>query len=191
MRPIIAGLVVSLDGFVEGPDGEMDWVDVDEADPFDLRDGVDTFVLGGGMYPGYEAYWDAVLTRPHDPLPFTGAPPTEAEVEFARVAERTPHVVLSTTLREVRWPQTRVVRDVDAIRQLKEEPGKAVHALGGASLLGTLMNAHLVDELRLIVRPVVLGGGKALFGGVRDRHALTLRATEPRPRGAVRLTYGV
>ena len=64
-----------------------------------------------------------------------------------------------------------------------------MHAVGGATLIGSLMSRRLVDELRLVVRPIVLGGGKALFKDVTERHALTFRGAQPLASGAVRLTY--
>ena len=70
MRKIIAALVVSVDGFIEGPNGELDWVDTWE-DPFDLLPQIDTCILGRGMYPGYEQYWGAILANPEGVLPFT------------------------------------------------------------------------------------------------------------------------
>lgn len=100
-----------------------------------------------------------------------------------------PHVVLSRTLHDVAWKNTRIVRDVEEIRRMKQQPGKDMHAVGGATLIGSLMNQRLVDELRLVVHPIVLGGGKALFKDVSGRHALTFRGAEPLPSGAVRLTY--
>jgi dihydrofolate reductase len=188
VRRIIAALIMSVDGFIEGPAGELDWVNAWE-DPFDLVPHVDTFLLGGGMYPGYERYWGAVMSDPTGALPFSGKVPTAGEIEYARFAERTPHVVLSRTLQEVSWPNTRIVRDVEEIRRLKAQPGGDMHAVGGATLVGALMNERLVDELRLVVNPIVLGGGKALFKDVHERHALTLRDAKTLATGAVRLTY--
>jgi dihydrofolate reductase len=188
MRRIIAALVVSVDGFIEGSNGELDWVDT-WADPFDLLDQVDTCILGRGMYPGYEQYWGAVLANPEGPLPFSGKAASPGEIAYARFAERTPHVVLSRTLGNVAWTNTRIVRDVEEVRRLKQQPGKDMHAVGGATLVGSLMNQQLIDELRLVVRPIVLGGGKALFKDVTERHALTFRGAKPLESGAVRLTY--
>jgi hypothetical protein len=71
VRKLIAAFRVSLDGFVEGPDGANDWVDTWE-DTFNLMPQVDAMVLGGGMYPGYEQYWSAVHADPQGSLPFTG-----------------------------------------------------------------------------------------------------------------------
>ena len=189
MRKIIAALIVSVDGFIEGPNGEVDWVQSWE-DPFDLLPEVDTFLLGAGMYPGYEEYWGAVLAKPEGPLPFTGGAATKGEIEYAEFAGKTPHVVLSRTLDHVGWKNTRIVRDVADIRSMKEQPGKSMHAVGGATLVSSLMNEGLVDELRLVVAPVVLGAGKPLFKDVKERHSLRLLNAKPLNDGAVRLTYG-
>lgn len=189
MRKIIAALVVSVDGFIEGPNGELDWVDTWE-DPFDLLPQIDTCILGRGMYPGYEQYWGAILADPKGILPVTGKVATEGEIAYARFAERTPHIVLSKTLDNVAWKNTRIVRDVDEIRRMKLQPGKDMHAVGGATMVGSLMNARLVDELRLVVHPIVLGAGKALFKDVKQRHPLTLRDVKALESGLVRLTYG-
>lgn len=177
MRKILAAIQTSLDGYVEGPDGDVEWID-DWKDPFDLLGRVDTFILGGGMYPGYAQYWRAIVADPTGDLPFTGKKATPGEIEYARVADRTPHVVLSTTLDHADWHNTRIVRDLDAIRQLKSLPGKDMHAVGGASLIGNLIDAGLADELQIIVHPILLGGGKALFKDVKQHHALrTLHVT--------------
>jgi dihydrofolate reductase len=189
-RKLIAALQVSLDGLIEGPNGELDWIGSWE-DSFELLPEIDTCVLGGAMYPGYEQYWLAVLADPEGPLPFTGKPPSMGEVEYARFADKTPHVVLSRTLESVAWKTARIVRDVADIRALKQRPGKHIHAVGGASLVSTLMNGHLVDQLRLTVHPLVLGKGKALFKDVDGRHRLELLETRPLAGGRVSLTYDV
>ena len=190
MRKIIAALQVSVDGFIEGPNGELDWVDTWE-DPFGLLTQIDTCILGGGMYPGYEQYWRAILTDPEGILPFTGRAASKGEIAYARFADRTPHIVLSRTMDTVAWKTTRIVRDVEDIRKLKQQPGKDMHAVGGATLVSSLMNVGLIDELRLIVHPVVLSGGKALFRDVKERHALKLLGAEPLKSGQVSLTYSI
>ncbi len=189
MRKIIAALMVSVDGYIEGPNGELDWVESWE-DPFDLLTQVDTLILGRGMYPGYEQYWRAILADPKGVLPFTGKVATKGEIAYAHFADETPHIVLSKTLDEVTWKSTRIVRDIEEIRNMKEQPGKDMHAVGGATLVSSLMNLGLVDELRLVVHPIVLGGGKALFKDVDGRHALKLSEVKPLQSGTVRLTYG-
>ena len=190
MRKIIAALVVSVDGFIEGPNGQLDWVDTWE-DAFDLLPQIDTCILGGRMYPGYEQYWGAILANPEGVLPFTGKVASKGEIAYARFAERTPHAVLSKTLDSVAWKNTRIVRDVEEIRRIKQQSGKDMHAVGGATLVCTLMNQRLIDELRVVVYPIVLGGGKALFKDVKERRALTCLGAKPLESGLVRLTYSM
>jgi dihydrofolate reductase len=188
MRKIIAALVMSVDGFIEGPKGELDWVETWE-DPFDLLPQIDTCILGRVMYPGYEQYWSAILANPKGILPFTNRVASNGEIEYAHFAEKTPHVVLSRALDQVNWKNTRIVRDIEDIRKMKYEDGKDMHAVGGATLVSSLMNAGLVDELRLVVAPIVLGAGKPLFKYVNDRHQLEFIGAQPLNSGTVRLTY--
>jgi dihydrofolate reductase len=139
------------------------------------------------MYPGYEQYWSAILANPQGVLPFTGKVATEGEIAYAHFAARTPHIVLSKTLDNVAWKNTRIVRDVEEIRRLKQEPGKDLHAVGGATLVSSLMNHGLIDELRLVVHPIILG--KPLFKDVKERHGLKFLGAKPLESGLVRLTY--
>jgi dihydrofolate reductase len=190
-RTFVAALQVSLDGYVQGPGGEGDWVD-SWADALELIGAVDAFVLGRGMFDGrYEAYWDAALADPETASAMFGREPYPREVSYTRVARETPHIVLSKTMTEATWPNVRIARDVAEIAALKDEPGRAVYVVGGPGLVATLINAGLIDELRLIVQPVILGGGMPLLGGVRERHALELVAAAPGDGGRVDLTYRV
>jgi dihydrofolate reductase len=156
---------------------------------FDELTHVDTFILGRGMYPAYEQYWLAVLADPAGILPFSGRAASANEIAYARLADRIPHLVVSTTLDTVAWKTTRIVRDVDEIRRPKAQPGKDMHVVGGATLVSSLMNLGLIDELRLMVNPLILGGGKALFKDVKQRHVLSLVGTKPLRSGKVALTY--
>jgi dihydrofolate reductase len=188
MRKIIAALQVSVDGFIEGPNGELDWVDTWE-DPFDLSHQIDACVLGAGMYPGYEQYWRAILANPGGMLPFTGRVASPGEIEYAHFADQTPHFVLSKTLQSVDWPIAQILRSVDEIRLMKQRQGKDIHAVGGATFISSLMNMELIDEIRLVMHPVLLGGGKALFKDVQGRHALELTDVGRIASGPVRLIY--
>src|SRR5688572_4577016 len=181
MRKIIAALVVTVDGFIEGPNGELDWVETWE-DPFDLLPQIDTCILGRGMYPGYEQYWRAMLANPERILPFTGRVASKGEIQYAHFADKTPHIVLSKTLNQRTWKNTRLVRDVEEICKMKQQPGKDMHAVGGATLVSSLMKQGLIDELRLVVAPIVLGEGKALFKDVKERHTLKFLAAIPSPK---------
>lgn len=190
MRKLIAAMKTSLDGKIEGPDGYADWVEAWSED-YGLTPLVDACVVGGGMYPGYERYWTAVQNGPDKPLPMTDRLPTPAEVEWGRFAAQTPHYVLSRTLNSALWPQTRFVRGLEEIAVLKEQPGMDIYLMGGARVTASLLDAGLVDELRLIVYPLIGGEGKALFATATRRRALELRKVEQVPRGGVSLIYGI
>jgi dihydrofolate reductase len=141
------------------------------------------------MYPGYEQYWLAVLANPDGVLPFSGRVASKNEIDYARFADRTPHIVLSKTLDKVSWKTTRIVRDVEEIRRLKQQSGKDIYAVGGATLVSSLMNLGLIDEIQLLVNPLILGGGKALFKDVKDRQTLKLVQAKPLKSGKVSLIY--
>jgi dihydrofolate reductase len=188
-RKMIAALQVSLDGFTQGQDqGEVEWVD-SWADAIALVPEVDALVQGAGMYPGYGEYWAAIQANPHV-LPFGTRAPYDREVAYAELAAKTPHYVVSTTLKGVSWPPTaKIVRDMAELRTLKSQAGKNIYVVGGSTLVSNLLNEDLIDELRLIVHPILLGGGKALFAGVKKRRSLRLLQAEPTQAGRVILTY--
>ena len=189
MRKLIAAMQTSVDGKVEGPDGYADWVE-SWADNYDLMPQIDACLLGGGMYPGHEQYWTAVEEyEPGGPLPFTGTVPTPAEIDWARFAMRTPHYVLSNTLTSANWARTRFLRRLDEVAALKELPGKAIYLIGGARTVASLIDAGLVDELRLHVHPLIAGEGKALFSTTDRRTMLMLREVRQLDGGRVSLTY--
>jgi dihydrofolate reductase len=187
-RSFIAALQTSLDGYIQGANGEIDWVD-SWNDALALISDVDAAVLGGGMYPGYEQLWGSIAADPHGATTMLGRAATDGEVEYARWTQRTPHYVLSASLDKVGWESAHLVREASELRSVKEQPGGAVYVIGGAALVSSLMNEGLIDELRLIVHPIILGGGKALFAGVRDRYTLELVQSRAEPSGRVVLTY--
>jgi len=188
-RKMIAALQVSLDGFIQGPDGEKDWAD-SWASALQLIPDVDMFVLGGRMYPDYGAYWESIEANPDRVPPFQEQIPTKSEVAYARLAATTPHIVLSTTLTSVSWPPTaQVIRDVAELRTLKSQPGKNMYVVGGATLVASLLNENLIDELRLIIHPIVLGKGQGLFSSVTRRLLLDLVQARANESGRVIVTY--
>jgi dihydrofolate reductase len=190
MRKLIAAMKMSVDGKIEGPEGYADWVEAWSED-YDLMPQIDACLLGAGMYPGYEQYWTAIQNEPDKPLAFTGKVPTPDEVKWGRFAAQTPHYVLSSTLTSALWPRTRFVRGLDEIRALKQQPGKDIYLMGGARITASLIDAGLVDELRLIVYPLIDGEGKALFATTKRRRGFELRKVQQLQGGRVSLIYGI
>jgi dihydrofolate reductase len=187
-RPLISAMQVTLDGYSHGAKDESEWVD-SWADGLAVLPPVDAFVLGGGMYPGYEHFWTAMLDDPSAASDMLGRDPYPREIAYARAAAETPHLVLSNTLTDVSWPTARIVHDIDEIGALRQQPGKAVYVVGGPGLLNNLIHAGLLDELHLIVHPVAVGEGTALFGGIHERQAFELVSAEPMGSGRAHLTY--
>ena len=189
-RKFIAALQITLDGFIEGPDGEQDWADR-WSTALGLIEEVDLFILGAGMFPDYGEYWKSIHDH-HDAVPPGDTrPPNAADIAYADRAKATRHVVLSTTLDEVTWPKAEIVNSVDALRAIKAEPGGNGYVVGGATIVATLLKAGLIDELVLVVHPLLLGDGQALFEGVHERQRLELLDAKPTDAGRVVLRYRV
>jgi len=180
---------ISVDGYIEDPEAKQDWVENWE-DDYGLLDQVDLCILGSGMYPDYEQYWTEALD-PESKLPSSGKLPTTQEVEYARWATKTPHILVSHQPQNVNWKNTRVIPDLEEIRNLKGGSGKDIYLIGGALLVANMINLELVDELRLMINPVLLGGGKALFKGLTERHKLKLISSEQKELGRVYVAYSV
>jgi dihydrofolate reductase len=170
MRNLIYSMSVSLDGFIAGPDGEIDWSAPDEE--LHRFHNQQTRELGAHLCGRrlYEVmtYWETADEDPSAP---------EHELEFARIWKALPKIVFSKTLANVEG-NARLVRDGvgEEVAKLKEQPGKDL-AVGGAGLASTLMRLGLIDEYRLFVRPVVLGGGTPYFPSLDERIDLELVET--------------
>jgi len=189
MRKMIAAMKISADGRFGNPDGYADWVEAWSED-YGLTSQIDACVLGGRMYPGYEQYWTAIQNAPDQPLPMTGRLAAPAEVEWARFAAKTTHYVLSNMLASAAWPKTRILRRVEEITTLKQQPGKDIYLMGGGQIISSLIEAGLVDELRLIVHPLLVGNGRPLFT-MGERRLLELRNAQPLSQGRLSLVYAI
>ncbi|MFC0624611.1 dihydrofolate reductase family protein [Kribbella deserti] len=168
MRKLIYFVHQSLDGFIEGPNGEFDWPLMGpelSAYSIGLHDRVDTFVYGRRTWDLMSSFWPQAETMSDDPH----------DLKFAPLWRETPKVVCSTTLTSADW-NTRVVgTDLGAeIAALKAQPGKDLLLTGGAELAGVLTELGLIDEYHVVVHPVVLGGGKRVFSADRSRFNLQL-----------------
>ena len=157
MRKILVMMSVSVDGFIEGPNRELDWHRVDEElhSHFNSELGAASAFLDGRVtWELMASYWPTA-----DQNPGASAP----EVEFARIWRDMPKVVYSRTLEQAGW-HTSIAREVDAeeVRALQAQPGGDMF-VGGADVAAEFQRLGLVDEYRLYVHPVVIGAGKPLF----------------------------
>jgi hypothetical protein len=133
-RQLIAAMQVTLDGRILGPEGEVDWVD-SWADGLELLPPVDTFVLGGGMFPDYERFWATVRDDAPAAGRFSAAIRTRAS-SLTRGSPRKRRISCSTTLTETAWPGVHRSRHRRA-RALRQQPGKAVYVVGGPVLVAS------------------------------------------------------
>jgi dihydrofolate reductase len=183
MRKIILMMSVSLDGFFEGPNRELDWhlVDDEVHSHFNEQLGaMSAFLDGRVTYELMAGYWPTADRDPASPRPVA---------EFARIWRDMPKIVYSKTLERADW-NTTVVRDVvpEEVMELKAQPGGDM-VVGGADLAATFMRYDLIDEYRLYVHPVVLGQGKPLFPPSDARINLRLAETRTFGNGVVLLRY--
>ena len=183
MREVILMMSVSLDGFIEGPERELDWHMVDDElhSHFNSQlSAMGAFLHGRVTYQLMAEFWPTADRDPSSTGPM---------VEFARIWRDMPKVVFSRTLEGADW-NTTVVRDVvaDDVMALKAQSGGDL-ALGGADLAASFMRLDLIDEYRLYVHPVVIGQGKPLFQPSNVRIDLRLAETRTFGNGVVLLRY--
>jgi dihydrofolate reductase len=174
MRKIFCFMATSADGYHERRNHELDWHVVDdEFNEFavEMLDSVDILVFGRVTYDMMAAYW-----------------PNADEDPVTVRMNGTSKIVVSRTLDEAGWAGTRVVNDTGDLGKLKQEPGKDIVILGSSALTAGLLADGLVDELWLMIMPVVLGDGIPVFRSA-NQTALTLTGTRPFRSGNVLLTY--
>jgi dihydrofolate reductase len=175
MRKLILGLAVTLDGYIEGPNGEYDWCFTDQdygMSDFFAR--IDAVFIGRKSYEVAQQYADS---NNGETIP--GMP---AMTEY----------VFSTTLKSVKKDAVLISdNSIAEARRIKELPGKDIWLFGGASLTDAMMKEGLVDELWMSVHPILLGSGKQLFRGQDNRTKLTLIESKTYETGLVSLRYSI
>ena len=187
MRRLLVSNMMSLDGFVAGPNGELDWFVYEgfmkdtEFGQYarDLISSVGAILLGRRTYEEFLSYWPEATDN--DPV----------------VTERInnlPKIVFSKSLEKVSWGKYDTVRLVkqdpaNEVSRLKAEPGKDLVIYGSATLVSSLLNEGLIDELQIFLHPVVLGSGKPEFPDITGRHEFELLKSTPLKSGAVALYY--
>lgn len=182
MRKLKLQAQITVDGFVGGPDGQLDWMtfDMDEkllAFINRLTDSSDTILLGRKMTEGFVKYWEHITTQPKSP-----------EYDFAQKMVGMPKVVFSKTAKKIEGKNVRLENGplVEAVNRLKSQPGKDIVVYGGASFVSSLIENRLIDELNLFVNPVAIGSGLRIFSA---RTPLTLIGSVAYASGIVVNTY--
>lgn len=177
-RRVILDLAVTLDGYIEGPSGEVDWCIMDDEMEFsNFLDQIDTILYGRKSYDMWGHY-----------VPNSNAP--EAEMDMWQRVHSKKKYVFSRTQLSTDENVTFINKDIRAeVAALKQKPGKDIWLYGGARLISTFVNLDLVDEFRLSVHPVILGEGKRLFVDINKRMSLKLSESRTYSSGVVQLIY--
>jgi dihydrofolate reductase len=181
MRKIIFQNMVSLDGYFEGPNHELDWHRVDgEFNDYaaELLDSVDTLLFGRVTYELMASYWPTAAALTDDPV-------------IAAKMNSLQKVVFSRSLDKTEWNNSRLAQGDAAteVRRLKQLPEKDIAIFGSSDLTVSLMGSGLVDEYRIFVAPIFLGSGKTLLKGLQTRLNLHLISSRVFKSGLVLLCY--
>ncbi len=177
-RKIILDLAVTLDGFIEGKNGEIDWCIMDPEMEFThFLNQIDTILYGRKSYDLWGQY-----------IPATDAPEDEKEM-WELVHSKQKHVFSRKASRSDNKAIFVNENISEEVTKLKNSPGKDIWLYGGSSLITTFIDFGLVDEFRLSVHPVVLGEGKPLFRDIKHRLNLNLMNTRTFSSGVVQLVY--
>jgi dihydrofolate reductase len=181
VRKVFLFMMVSLDGYFEGPKQDIGWHNVDEEfNDFAIQqlDDVDMLLFGRVTYEGMASFWPTPFAKENDPI-------------VAEKMNTVSKLVFSKTLDKAEWNNTKLVKEhvAEEILQLKQQSGKDIAIFGSSDLAVSLISLGLVDELRIMVNPVVLGNGKSLFNGLRGKLDLKLLKTRTFSSGNVLLYY--
>jgi len=194
MRKIISFMHISLDGFVAGPNGEMDWIKANE-EIFDyvgkrISEG-DTALYGRVTYQMMENYWPTAEDKPTA---------TRHDIEHSKWYSKVHKVVLSKTMKDAGLPagqagltNTKIISDnlSDRINEIKQQAGKEILLFGSPTATHSLIQLNLIDGYWLFVNPIILGRGIPLFADIKDKIKLKLLTTRQFTCGVTELNYTV
>ena len=185
MRKIISFMHISLDGFVAGPNGEMNWIKVDE-EIFDhvgkrISEG-DTALYGRVTYQMMENYWPTAANKPTA---------TKHDIEHSKWYKNVHKVVLSRTLKDADVTNTKIISDnlSDNIHEIKQQKGSDILLFGSPTATHSLIQHNLIDGYWLFVNPIILGQGIPLFADVKHKIKLNLLSTHQFTCGVTELNY--
>jgi dihydrofolate reductase len=190
MRKIISFMHISLDGFVGGPNGEMDWIKVDEAIFAHIGRRIsetDTVLYGRVTYEMMEGYWPTAADKPNA---------TRHDIEHSEWYGKAHKIVLSTTLKEEGLTNTTVISDnlpdrINEIKQSRAGGSEDILVFGSPTATHSLMQLDLIDGYWLFVNPIILGQGIPLFTDIKNKIRLQLLTTRPFACGVTELSYAV
>ncbi|MDR3681831.1 MAG: dihydrofolate reductase family protein [Flavipsychrobacter sp.] len=187
MRKIISFMHMSLDGFVAGPNGEMDWIKVDQEifDHVEKRIGEgDTALYGRVTYQMMENYWPTAGDAP-------GA--SKHDIEHSKWYKKVHKVVLSKTIKDADLINTTIISNnlSEKINELKQQEGKEILLFGSPTATHSLIQQNLIDGYWLFVNPIILGQGIPLFVDIKDKIKLKLLTTQQFTSGVTELNYSV
>lgn len=181
MRKLKLQVQISVDGYIAGTNGEMDWMTWTWGDDITayikvLTAPVDTILLGSKLAEGFIPHWTSAAEN------------TETADEFTRKMAETPKVVFTKTLETSEWNATKLAKGalVAEVNALKNQPGGDMIVYGGGTFVSALIEAGLIDELHLFVNPAALGTGMKIFG---NRTHIALHSAQSFDCGIVVLTY--
>jgi dihydrofolate reductase len=190
MRKIISFMHVSLDGFAAGPNGEMDWIKVDE-EIFEyvgkrIGEG-DTALYGRVTYQMMEGYWPTAADKPNA---------SKHDIEHSRWYSKVHKVVLSKTMKDAGLTNTKIISDnlsdnINEIKQSSSGGSKEILLFGSPTATHSLIQLNLIDGYWLFVNPIILGQGIPLFTDIKDKIKLNLLTTRPFTSGVTELNYTV
>lgn len=170
MRKLKLQVQMSVDGFVAGPKGELDWMTWERDERLiqlinDLTDSSSTILLGRNMTSDFMNYWEGIVKNK----------PDSPEYPFAKKMVDIPKVVFTHTLAKSPWTNTTLATGdlVDEVNKIKRQEGKDIVVYGGATFVSALISQNLIDEFNFFVNPVILGKGMRIFDLVKDRRKLT------------------
>ena len=177
MKKVIFQMSISIDGYMEGPGREIDWHIVDDefnAYAVETLKATDVAIMGRRTYELMAGYW-----------------PTADDDSVKEQMNGKPKLVFSRTLKRVDWQNSRLATGsiADEVAALKRVPGDGLLWVGGSDLASSFLEQGLLDEIRFIVTPILLGAGKTVFDAIKKRYPLKLLSTKSFKSGNVILTY--
>lgn len=185
MRNLAVFNSVTMDGYFAGPNGDLSWAHGDKPD-VEWEEFVSGNASAGGellfgrvTYEMMAGYWPTPLALKNDPV-------------IAQGMNRMPKVVFSRTMDKASWSNTRLVKGGDLaaeVRTMKQASGPGITILGSGSIVAQLAPTGLIDQYQIVVKPVVLGRGKTMFDGIKEKLALKLTASRAFGNGNVLLSY--